>query len=86
MTNFGRMDKELSRKNAGGTKNATEKQIEKGDLVFLTEDEKSPLHWPLGVLTEVYSGNDDLIRVTKMKLAEKITIEAMTKLRHLPRY
>ena len=55
MTNFGRMDKELSRKNAGGTKNATEKQIEKGDLVFLTEDKTSPLHWRPGVVTEVYT-------------------------------
>ena len=68
------MDKRLSRKNEGRTKNATEKQIKKGDLVFLTEGKTSPLSWRLGVVTEVYSGNDDLLRVAMMNLAEKITI------------
>ncbi|GFW41462.1 integrase catalytic domain-containing protein [Trichonephila clavipes] len=38
-----------------------------GDLVVLIEDNMPTFKWPLGRITEIYSGSDDLIRVVKVK-------------------
>ncbi|GFX02317.1 integrase catalytic domain-containing protein [Trichonephila clavipes] len=38
-----------------------------GDLVVLIEDNMPTLKWPLGRITEIYSGSDALIRVVKIK-------------------
>ncbi|GFX20950.1 integrase catalytic domain-containing protein [Trichonephila clavipes] len=38
-----------------------------GDLVVLIEDNMPTFKWPLGRITEIYSGNDALIRVVKVK-------------------
>ncbi|GFX13816.1 hypothetical protein TNCV_3421281 [Trichonephila clavipes] len=36
-----------------------------GDLVVLIEDNMPTFKWPLGRITEIYSGSDALIRVVK---------------------
>ncbi|GFW23129.1 integrase catalytic domain-containing protein [Trichonephila clavipes] len=38
-----------------------------GDLVVLNEDNMPTFKWPLGRITEIYSGSDALIRVVKVK-------------------
>ena len=37
-----------------------------GDLVLIAEDNQRPLQWKLGRITELYSGNDSVNRVTKV--------------------
>ena len=68
------------------TKNKTEHpNLSYGDLVYITEDNLPPLHWPIGVIENVYTGNDNLVRVAKVKTSEmKSVIRAITKLRKLP--
>ena len=56
-----------------------------GDLVFITEDNLPPLHWPIGVIENAYTENDNLVRVAKVKASEnKSVIKAITKPRELP--
>ncbi|GBM38341.1 hypothetical protein AVEN_107221-1 [Araneus ventricosus] len=43
------------------------KNIKVGDLVVLIEDNMPTFKWPLGRVTKLYSGNDTLIRVVKVK-------------------
>ena len=67
-------------------KNCTEKEnLKKGDLVYLAEDNIPALQWPLGLIIDVFTGNDNLVRVAKVKAsAEKTIIRPVTKLRKLP--
>ena len=67
-------------------KNCTEKEnLKKGDLVYLAEDNIPALQWPLGLIIDVFTGNDNLVRVAKVKTsAEKTIIRPITKLRKLP--
>ncbi|GFS48628.1 RNase H domain-containing protein [Trichonephila clavipes] len=39
--------------------------VKVGDLVVLIEDNMPTFKWPLGRITEIYSGSDALIRVVK---------------------
>ncbi|GFX96038.1 integrase catalytic domain-containing protein [Trichonephila clavipes] len=41
--------------------------VKMGDLVVLIEDNMPTFEWPLGRITEIYSGSDALIRVVKVK-------------------
>ncbi|GFX16737.1 integrase catalytic domain-containing protein [Trichonephila clavipes] len=41
--------------------------VKVGDLVVLIEDNMPTFKWPLGRITEIYSGSDALIRVVKVK-------------------
>ncbi|GBO16062.1 hypothetical protein AVEN_192980-1 [Araneus ventricosus] len=43
------------------------KNVKVGDLVVLIEDNMPTFKWPLGRVTKIYSGNDTLIRVVKVK-------------------
>ncbi|GBN43931.1 hypothetical protein AVEN_254610-1 [Araneus ventricosus] len=43
------------------------KSVKVGDLVVLIEDNMPTFKWPLGRVTKLYSGNDTLIRVVKVK-------------------
>ena len=67
-------------------KNCTEKEnLKKGDLVYLAEDNIPALQWPLGLIIDVFTGNDNLVRVAKYKTsADKTIIRPMTKFRKLP--
>ncbi|GFY33024.1 integrase catalytic domain-containing protein [Trichonephila clavipes] len=56
--------------------------VNEGDLVVLIEDNMPTFKWPLGRITEIYSGSDALIRVVKgkskdmLQLAEELGINA----------
>ncbi|GFW80640.1 integrase catalytic domain-containing protein [Trichonephila clavipes] len=41
--------------------------VKVGDLVVIIEDNMPTFKWPLGRITEIYSGSDALIRVVKVK-------------------
>jgi hypothetical protein len=47
-------------------------QPEVGTLVVLKEDNVSPLHWPMGRITEVHPGADGLVRVVTVKTANGV--------------
>ena len=55
-----------------------------GDLVLLAEDNESPLQWKLGRVMENYTGNDEIVRVCKVKTVTSILIRPVVKLRRLP--
>ena len=55
-----------------------------GDLVLLAEDNQPPLHWKTGRVTEVYEGNDNVVRVCKVKTPTTTVIRPVVKLRKLP--
>ena len=55
-----------------------------GDLVLLAEDNQAPLQWKIGRIQETYPGNDDIVRVVKVKTATGQLIRPVAKLRKLP--
>ena len=59
-------------------------EISVGDLVLLAEDNQPPLHWKTGRVTEVYEGNDNVVRVCKVKTPTTTVIRPVVKLRKLP--
>ena len=38
-----------------------------GDLVLIAEDNQPPLHWKMARVVDLYSGNDEINRVAKVK-------------------
>ena len=54
------------------------------DLVFVTDDNNPPLHWPLGRFVALYTGNDDLVRVARVKTQNGLINRPISKLRVLP--
>ena len=57
----------------------------KGDLVYITDDNSPPLSWPLGFVHETYTGNDNLVRVVKIKTGNGIfSNRPIVKLRKIP--
>ena len=59
-------------------------EIHVGDSVLLAEDNEAPLQWKTGRVIEIYSGNDDITRVCKLKTASSTLIRPVVKLRKLP--
>ena len=55
-----------------------------GDLVLIAEDNEVPLQWKTGRIIEIYSGNDDIVRVCKVKTSSSTFIRPIVKLRKLP--
>ena len=50
--------------------------LQKGDLVYITDANIPPLYWPIGIIIETYTGNDDLVRVVEVKTGkEKFTVK-----------
>ena len=58
--------------------------IQPGDLVYVAEDNISPLQWPLARVTKTFTGNDDLVRVVEVKINGKFYSRPISKLRKLP--
>ena len=54
------------------------------DLVCVTDDNNPPLHWPLERVVAVYTGNDDLVRVARVKTQNGLINRPISKLRILP--
>ena len=59
-------------------------EIAIGDLVLLAEDNEAPLQWKIGRVTEVYKGNDNIVRVCKVKTQNSSFMRPVVKLRKLP--
>ena len=58
--------------------------LQKGDLVYITDANIPPLYWPIGIIIETYTGNDDLVRVVKIKTGkEKFTVRPIVKLKKI---
>ena len=51
-----------------------------GDIVILREDSVLPTKWPLGRVTEVYPGKDELVRVATVKTHAGVRTRPVTKL------
>ena len=58
--------------------------IQPGDLVYVAEDNISPLQWPLARVTKTFTGNDDLVRVVEVKINGKFYSRPISKLGKLP--
>lgn len=58
--------------------------INVGTVVLMGQDDSPPLHWPLGVITEVFPGSDDIVRVALVKTASGTYKRPVTKLYPLP--
>ena len=58
--------------------------MEKLDRVLIAVDNLRPLQWKLGRIIETYSGNDNLIRVVKLKTTSGELMRAVVNLRKLP--
>ena len=56
------------------------RNLQVGDIVILREDSALPTKWPLGKVTEVYPGKDQLVRVATVKTHAGIRIHPVTKL------
>ena len=55
-----------------------------GDLVLLADDDCRAMQWKIGRIKEVYTGNDGLVRVVKVKTQQCDLIRPIVKLRKLP--
>ena len=55
-----------------------------GDLVLIAEDNQPPLHWKMARVVDLYSGNDEINRVAKVKTINGTLMRAIIKLRKFP--
>ena len=46
--------------------------LRKGDLVYITDANVPPLYWPIDIIVETHTGNDDLVRVVKIDRKGKV--------------
>ena len=59
-------------------------EFAKGDLVLIAEDNQPPLHWKMARVIDLYSGNDEINRVAKVRTTSGTLMRAIVKLRKLP--
>ena len=59
-------------------------EINRDDLVLIADDDLKPLKWKTGRVVELYSGNDNITRVVKLKTSTGEMIRPVIKLRKLP--
>nr|CAI5851371.1 unnamed protein product [Callosobruchus analis] len=59
-------------------------KLEKGMVVLLREENSPPLHWPLGVIQEVFPGKDGCIRNVAVKTSKGIFSRPAVKVYPLP--
>ena len=53
-------------------KNGTTKfKLNKGDVVIIKSDERNRASWSLGIVGELYSGRDDVVRAVKLRAGKK---------------
>ena len=43
-------------------------EIHPGDIVLVMDDDVPPLRWPLGQITQVHPGQDNIIRVVTLRM------------------
>jgi len=61
------------------------RNLQPGDVVLLKEDNTSPLHWPTAVVTDVYPGADNHVRVVTIKTPKGTFKRPISKICPLPR-
>lgn len=61
-----------------------QKNVKVGDLVVIQEDNLPAGRWPVGRITEVHPGNDDLVRVVTLKTKNGYIKRPIVKLSVLP--
>ena len=59
-------------------------KFKEGDLVLLMEDNVPPLQWIIGRISQVFLGNDKIIRVVNVRTAKGVFKRAVNKLCLLP--
>ena len=65
-------------------KNIKECNNLQGDLVYITDANIPPLYWPIGIIVETHTGNDDLVRVVEVQTRkEKFTVRHIGKLKKI---
>ena len=57
-----------------------ERNLAKGDLVLMTDENTRPLNWPLARVTKIFTGNDDQVRVVEIKTRDKFYVRPTVKL------
>lgn len=62
----------------------TQKNLAVGQIVLLIEDNQPPSRWPLGRITKVVHGPDQLVRVVEVKCKNSILSRSVQKLCLLP--
>lgn len=63
---------------------SAKKNLEEGDIVLVKDEITSPLHWPLGRITRIFPGKDELVRVAEVLCNGKIYKRPVMKLSKLP--
>ncbi|XP_059051278.1 uncharacterized protein LOC131846078 [Achroia grisella] len=61
-------------------------QITVGTVVIVRTENAPPLHWPLGVIEEVFPASDGVIRVVRVKTATGSYLRPVVRLCPLPRH
>ena len=63
---------------------ASRPSFAEGDLVLIAEDDMPPPRWQMARIEKLYTGNDDISRVVKLKTSNGNLIRPVVKIRRLP--
>ena len=67
------------------TRNYKDKNpVKVGHMVLLHVDNAPPLHWPLGIITDIFPGNDGITRVARIRCSGSTFDRPVNKLAILP--
>ncbi|XP_018577393.1 uncharacterized protein LOC108915756 [Anoplophora glabripennis] len=55
-----------------------------GDLVLLKNENTPPMRWPLGRITQLHPGDDEVVRVVSVQTTNGVVKRAITKICKLP--
>ncbi|CAK1589589.1 unnamed protein product [Parnassius mnemosyne] len=58
--------------------------VKEGTVVVVIQDNITPLHWPLGIITQTFKGKDDVIRVAMVRTKHGTYQRPVVKLCPLP--
>lgn len=64
--------------------NSAKENLREGDIVLVKDEITSPLLWPLGRITRVLPGKDELVRVAEVQINGKIYKRPIMKMSKLP--
>ena len=55
-------------------------KIKEGDVVLVASDNQERLDWPLGLVKQVIPGNDDVLRIARIKTASEKLLRSLQRL------
>jgi len=67
-----------------GKWNTVTKPIELGSVVVVMDDNAHPLSWPLGIVEELYTGKDNIVRSVKIRTSTGHYVRPVVKVCPLP--